>query len=284
MTFARIPLSWTKCLCSGTTRVFVALMMAVTGGLAGCGVQQPPPLPYEIWNPPEVTAAELDRGLIILYPGLLSTTNEMITLYLVMRAAGIDRAIDLGVWGRFLEGIENINAYERNLAWSAAEAERIAEYLRAHPGRPVTLMGFSAGAAIAIWVAEALPEEVQLDRVILISPGVSPSYDLDAMLRRCRHGAVCFWSALDWQGALAALVFGTMDRINEVPAGTVGFTMQRSDLVQVPYGPEMAAYGLTGNHYELMDNPLWIQDFVVPWVLYDHGPRASDTPQKHHSP
>ncbi len=259
-------------------------MMTLTGCLAGCGVQQPPPLPYEIWNPPEATDAELDRGLIILYPGLLSTTNEMITLYLVLRAVGIDRAIDIGVWGRFLEGIENINAYERNREWSATEAARITEYIRAHPGRPVTLMGFSAGAAIAIWVAEALPEDVQVDRVILISPGVSPSYDLDAMLRRCRRGAVSFWSAIDVQGALAALVFGTMDRINEVPAGTAGFAMQRPDLVQIPYSPEMAAYGLTGNHYELMDNPLWIQDYVVPWVLYDDGPRASDTPQKHHAP
>ena len=108
-------------------------------------------------------------------------------------------------------------------------ARRISAYHQAHPGRPVTLVGYSGGGPMAVWTAEALPKGERLAGIILLSTPLEPRYDLTAALETSRKGMVSFYSNrnLLYLG-FGTLVFGTMDRHHEISAGNLGFTVPES--------------------------------------------------------
>src|ERR1043165_3873014 len=112
--------------------------------LASCGV----------FDPVDPAPDELARGLVVLYPGGSSEPAELSLWYAGLRAAGIDQAIEIIPWGTPGEDVTNATDYALNRERSASEAHRISLYMDEHPGCPVTLIGYSAGGAIAAFVAE----------------------------------------------------------------------------------------------------------------------------------
>ena len=59
---------------------------------------------------------------------------------------------------------------------------------------------------------------------MLLSPALSPTYDLAPALSAVRREMVVFWSPLDVIVlGLGTRIFGTIDRIKTVSAGLVGF-------------------------------------------------------------
>ncbi|MBN2560522.1 MAG: hypothetical protein JXQ75_06295 [Phycisphaerae bacterium] len=217
-------------------------------------------------TPPEPTSEELDAGLIVIYPGVSSAPTDLINWYFALRDEGIIQAIEVVPYGPPMDLLGNLVTYERNRAWSAEEAPRIAQYMDEHPGRPVTLIGYSGGAGIAVMVAESMPGGYRLDRLLLFSSGLSSGYDLSAALDHTEKGIVHYWSPRDWIAALATIVAGTVDRVFESPAATVGFKMSDERLVQFTWMPEMARYGNHGNHHDFLYNEPWIRDYVAPLI------------------
>src|SRR5439155_5076711 len=92
-----------------------------------------------------------------------------------------------------------------------------------HPTAAVFLVGKSGGTGLVVKALEHLPDDA-VEAAVLISPALSPTYDLTRALRAVRREMVVFWSPLDVIVlGVGTRIFGTIDRIKTVSAGMVGF-------------------------------------------------------------
>ncbi len=226
------------------------------------------PTGCEVWIPPALTAEELDRGLVVMYPGDFNSTSEMIGLYTGLREGGVDQAIEISKWSPPMESCyAREEFWEKFPAWAAEEAERLAAYQQAHPGAPVTLLGFSGGGMAAIVVAEHMPEGTAVDRVLLLSVGVSPDYDLLPMLENVRDRVIVYWSPREagW-GSLLLQWLGTVDGSFEAAAAISGFSTVHEKLIQVEWTPEMSELGNHGDHLDYFMNIPWISEYAASWI------------------
>jgi pimeloyl-ACP methyl ester carboxylesterase len=207
-------------------------------------------------------------------------------LRLAARAGRLPCAVESFAWGH---GFGRWYADLTEVADSGRDAERVAEAIRRfrseHPGEPVFVVGKSGGAGIAAWALERLEPET-LERAVLLSPALSPRYDLTAALRAVKRDIVVYWSPLDvvFLGAGTRL-FGTMDGVRTRGAGLLGFAVPRPDdpdderrrqyakLRQVRWRPRMAGLGHLGGHFGA-DQPRFLLKYVVPLLRADRPSEA----------
>ncbi|MGB0715135.1 MAG: alpha/beta hydrolase [Phycisphaerae bacterium] len=152
----------------------------------------------------------------------------------------------------------------------------IVEHARDEPDDPIYLVAYSAGCAVAVYALEALPDEVMIERVVLLAPSVSQSYDLRSALRRVRH---TFWvsrSPHDRVLREALPLTGTADGKYDKPAGLDGFVPQvaesgvASDLPRgyekiqyLSWQPSFMAEGFMGDHMDIGQSR-FIELYVAP--------------------
>lgn len=163
----------------------------------------------------------------------------------------------------------------RHLAAHADQlAVQIMAYQAQYPNRPIYLVGKSTGAMVVLLAAEQLPAG-SLERIILLSPAVSPQYDLEPALRSTKREIVSFRSSLDvpvlsWGTSLV----GTADRYYSKSAGLTGFAQPApgtpaaamyARLEEVAWGPSKMLYGHLGGH---LGNgmPLFLLFEVAPYL------------------
>jgi pimeloyl-ACP methyl ester carboxylesterase len=84
------------------------------------------------------------------------------------------------------------NEYKR--AKAAKLADKIVAFHRGHPNTPVTLVGFSAGAVVAMFTLESLPDSPIVENVVLLSGSLSADYDLTSALARRLRTRLGYWS------------------------------------------------------------------------------------------
>lgn len=221
----------------------------------------------DAWRPPPPTDVELEKGLVVMYPGSFNTTSEMIGFYYGLRDGGVDQAIEVVQWASFLDHVmDPTGAQIRNDQRAHEEAARLAAYRQAHPDRPVTLLGYSGGAWFAVLTAERMPEGSSLDRVILMNAAIERSYDLSAALSHTMDGVVHFWSPKDQLTIDASANFNLADSTHGKPAASFGFDIRDDRLTQVEWDPAWEQYGYYGSHEGYLFLFDWIARFVAPWV------------------
>ncbi len=237
----------------------MATAAAFLAALSGCG---------EVWTDPLSTAAQYDKGLIVMYPGALGSDSEMLGFYATFRLAGIDQAIEVPQWtAPVAYGTDPAATFALNQQTAVVEAARIANYIRAHPNAPVTLFGFSAGAMYAMMVAAALPADAPVDKIILISSSVSRAYDVGPALDRSTGGALAYWSPLENTLRIWMALLGTTDQTHDDAAAYSGFDSTDPRLTQLVWTPEMLLrYGQIGEHSAYLYDFGWILDYIVPYV------------------
>ncbi|MDP7637387.1 MAG: hypothetical protein QF577_07550 [Phycisphaerae bacterium] len=228
-------------------RVGFALAVSLVS-LAGCGNSQP-----------YVSELRLQRGLVIVLPGIEGRSLFNKAICRGLDEGGVDWAIELYDWTSHvpLAFLINLRSEHRNRGRAAEIAERIVRYQRNYPDRPIVLVGQSGGGAIAAWTCEAMPSGRKVDGVIILAATLSPEYPLATSLGNCRRGIVNFYSFGDvvllWAGTI---ISGTMDGEHTSSAGRVGFTVPHPEarpaeynrLFQVPWHKEMARRGNLGGH------------------------------------
>jgi pimeloyl-ACP methyl ester carboxylesterase len=195
---------------------------------------------------------------------------------LVLPMAGVRHEMRVVEWThgkcRFLRDLQD---RPHLLAHSESLAEEIRELKAAEPSRPIFLIGHSAGAGLVLAAAEKLPPAT-LERVILLSAAVSPTFDLRDALRATRCEIVSYHSSFDCLvlGCGTGL-FGTVDRVYGPAAGRDGFELPDNldeegqrlyrRLVQVPWRLRYLLR-LQGGGHNSTSMPLFLARQVAPWL------------------
>jgi pimeloyl-ACP methyl ester carboxylesterase len=222
---------------------------------------------------PPVERADLERGYIMLFTGVECHGSYHEGFVRGLREGGIDCAIDVNEWGHKPFGtFRNLRNYVENREIAGRAAERIVAYAQTHPGRPVTVIGYSGGGAMALFLAEKLPEGFQVDRIILTAPAISPDYDIGPALGHSRQGIVSFYSPQDWfMAGIATEIWGTMDRRQTATAGHTGFRdgsgelLVHEDLTQISWIPQWRRLGHDGGHSGWRSRA-WAREILAPML------------------
>src|SRR3954454_11035691 len=166
------------------------------------------------------------RGLVLVVDGVGGLDLCGTALRYVLGAERLHYAFHLFPWGhgfgRWLADLTNVTNRD---AKAALLADAVRQFRARQPDDPVFLVAKSGGSGVVVKALEQL-EENSVCRAILLSPALSPRYDLTAALRAVSEELVVFWSPWDVivLGA-GTRVFGTTDRVRTASAGMTGFTL-----------------------------------------------------------
>jgi pimeloyl-ACP methyl ester carboxylesterase len=247
------------------SRLFAAV--TVLAGLSGC-----------VGHMSYMEKSRQDKGLILILPGIEgeSELNHMIADGLM--DAGVPDAIDIYDWTgtRFLAAMNTVR-FERNLRQASLIAQRISNYQRSHPGRPVHIIGHSGGG-MAVMVLEQMRRSRPITAAILLAPALSPDHNLAAAMERTKYGVYNFWTPNDavFLG-IGTTVMGNMDRVHGPAAGMVGFwtpdnlsmadtKLYQTKLHQVRWRFEMLKEGQLPGHMTWA-NPWFVKNWLGKIIL-----------------
>lgn len=216
------------------------------------------------------------RGLVIVVGGVGGIDVVGSAAQWALPRAGIHHEVLDFTWGhgrgRILKDLQDL---PHSLHKAAQVAELVLQAKARDPNRPIYLVGKSGGSGLVLAAAGQLPPAT-LERIILLSAAVSPTYDLRDALRATRHEIVSFYSPLD-QFILGwgTRQFGTIDRFYGTSAGLRGFIVPRNlntedealykRLVQLPWNPRMIWEGHMGGHMGT-SMPAFVGKEVAPWL------------------
>jgi hypothetical protein len=195
----------------------------------------------------------------------------------VLAAAGLRYAFHMLPWGhgfgRWYADLADVG----NRDLQAGRIVQAVDHFRAaQPDDPVFLVAKSGGSGVIVKALERLTEG-SVQCAILLSPALSPDYDLTAALRGVARELVVFWSPLDvFVLGAGTRVFGTADRVRTPSAGMRGFQVPEhasaaGDPLAAPYAKlrqvrwhwGMATTGYLGGHMG-PDSPIFLKKYVVP--------------------
>jgi pimeloyl-ACP methyl ester carboxylesterase len=222
----------------------------------------------------------LDRGLVLILPGIEGRSFLNISLMAGLVDAGLPYAMEIVDWttGCFLLLFYHLLARERNRRVARQIASRVVEYRRQYPGRPVWLVGHSGGAGIALLMAEFLSAEQPLTGIVLLASAVSTSYSCETAMQRTERGIWNFYSAGDvlFLG-LGTLLFGTSDGVHWLASGCIGFAPPTHGSPagerqprQIPYRLGMVLQFNFGGHFGCMHR-VFVAETIAPILREDNN-------------
>ena len=202
-----------------------------------------------------------------------------------MLEAGFPGACEMFTWQTGLGAVADQDVDVQYKRQKAGElAARIVEYRKQQPDAPVYLIGLSAGTVVAVFTAEAVPDDCPLDTVVLLGASIGANYDLTKALRHVRGKLYIFTSPNDGVLGLLMVATGTADRQPGSAAGITGFVMPAgaSEETQKLYAEKLVTVSWTrdfervGNYGHHLDNvnKEFIRNYVAPLVMGGKPPAA----------
>lgn len=218
----------------------------------------------------EIQEEQLDRGAVVLLPGIGGEGWQLAGTVAGLRDAGVDQSLEIIPWGTIpIHPLQHLTDLRANLKRAKKIATRLVELKRERPDSPVTLMGVSGGGGLAVLSVEALPDNVQIDRLILVAAAISKDYDLTKAKARCRDKVFNFYSTTDGVVGIGTEMFGTIDRKTVWSAGYCGFVDAQGELLdydwleQIPWEEAWFEYGHFGDHMGYRSRP-WARYVLAP--------------------
>jgi pimeloyl-ACP methyl ester carboxylesterase len=235
-------------------------------------------LEQPLWVLAQATpAAEVVPGLVIIVEGIGGLDLIGKSANYSLKHVGLLHEIHHFTWthgtGKFLKDLQDT---QHVLKKADELAAFIKDYRARYPNRPIYIVGKSGGTGLVLYALQSLPPGT-VERVILLSSAVSPTYDLRPALRATRGEIVSFHSRIDrYILGWGTSKFGTIDRYYGEAAGLTGFVIPQNlseqdrrlymRLVQVPFSARMLREGAsTGTHHST-SMPWFIRSEVVPWL------------------
>ena len=194
-------------------------------------------------------------------------------------AAGYRGAAEMYDWETGMGALVDQDAglaYKRRQA--ALVVARVEELVRPYPDTPVSLIGLSAGTAVAVFALEALPADRSVDDVVLLGASIGANYDLTNALRHVRHKLYIITSDKDVVLSFLVPMTGTADRqADETAAGLAGFTLPlgtgeeterlyRQKVVTIHWTTAFERDHDFGRHLDNV-NKEFVRDHVAPLLL-----------------
>ena len=226
------------------------------------------------------TPERLNRGLVLVLPGI---DGESLLNHDIARGladGGVQEAIEVFDWttGVILLFIYHLRGWRRNVAQAERIVRRIEEYRSDYPGRPVHLLGHSAGAAVATLALERLPRGMTVTSAIFLHGAISRGYDLSQALLHAERGIWNFHSPLDvFFVGMGTCLAGTLDGRHAPSAGMLGFNppadlpaagrdLYEQKLHDVRFGWSMIAAFNLGGHFGPV-NRVFVAEHVAPLLM-----------------
>jgi hypothetical protein len=200
-----------------------------------------------------------------------------------LTSGGIDAEVRIYDWTNGNPGMPALGGLQRNKQEAKNVAKLIQKRARENPDEKIIITCHSGGAGIAVWALESLPDDVDIDTLVMLAPALSPGYDLSGALKRVRFKAYSFNSEYDPILGPGTRAFGTIDRVMIDAAGRVGFEApagaderQYAKLVQFPYNRAWMSFGNIGDHIGPM-MPRFASRVIAPLLLTGELPEFSST-------
>jgi pimeloyl-ACP methyl ester carboxylesterase len=225
------------------SRVFALLLVCAAAPGADGPVHR-----WDCGPAPAVTPSPLEGRLLIL-PGVGNTRFHLAGFVGAAEAKLPRFDVEVRPWGVPFMTIHNLRNHAHNEATAAAIAAEIAQWRRAHPDAPFYLVGYSGGGGMATLVTAALPDDVSIDRLVLVAPAISPDYPVGTrVMPHVREYVVNYASERDLQVGWGTRTFGTIDRKNTASAGAIGFASTDARLLEYRWSDADLGFGHAGNH------------------------------------
>lgn len=243
------------------------LLAASLLGLAGCNPSFGPRAEYGItfYSP---GAGNVDFGDAGLREGL--------------RRAGYRGQVATNLWTvSFNPAIDQ--ALRVNAHLGATKLARwIEQYQDKYPGRPVHLVGLSAGTGVTIWALEQLHDGYMVDNVVLLASSLASDYDVGKAIRRVRGKIYNYYSSNDAILAVPMKLFGTIDgKFGVDGAGAVGLHSPHGAdrIVNIRWRPSFERYGYYGGHTDGTSAP-FVEAVLSKHILSDSPTAYAGVPAK----
>lgn len=227
----------------------------------------------------------MEKGLIIILPGIEGQSHYNEDIRQGLLAAGIDQALEVYPWGAPIPivgtTLNQVNVIG-NWITGKAVADHVVDYKKKYPDRPVHVIGHSGGGGIAVFAAAQMPPDVQIDGVILLHASISCDYDITDALCHSGKGIANFFNPDD-TGLLGVgtTIMGNIDGGRSPSAGRVGFSGPKENakertrnayidkLHEVSLAGEVD-YG-TGPH-GVATSPVFVSLYLSLWIRADSWP------------
>lgn len=228
-------------------------------------------------TPANYTAPErYERGLVVVMSGAGDIMGEVNSIRGGLDAGGVKHALEEFRWSRG-EVLTDQTGVEHNRRMAQRLARRIEAYERQYPGRPVHLVGVSAGTGIAMWTLEAMAPEAMVTGAVLISSSLQAQYDLTRAMSHIRGKLYSFYSPMDVILSAGVTITGTVDRSGNVAGGLFGFSapegateatrrLYKDRLVQTGWGPGDVLLGHVGDHLGATRSG-FVRERIAPLIL-----------------
>jgi hypothetical protein len=225
---------------------------------------------------PSPAKVDTTRAYLIHVPGIAGETEIDHTLVNGIRDGGFTGKIQIQDWtDANHKGIHALMDRERNDREAQKIADKIVAWRKAEPKGQILLTAHSGGTGLVIFALEKLPKDVMVDGALLLSPALSPTYDLSNAMKHIRGRLYAFSSTMDvFVLGLGTKVFGTIDGHKGESAGRVGFVKpekcadptQYEKLVACPYDKAWMRFGNIGDHASVMSQA-FAEHILSPLVL-----------------
>ncbi len=190
-----------------------------------------------------------------------------------LRDAGFKGHFKNYSWSAFLGPAHDHLVTAKSKQVSRGLAKEIAATIRRSPENKVYVMGLSAGTAVILAALEQLPDDVQVEDVVLFSPSVSSRHDLRRAMQRVRRNLYATCSRND--GILPGLVINA-DGVGGRPAGISGFVLPPGQaaratksyrrVINLPWRPAYIGYDWTGGHAAVTQSR-FVESVIAPRIL-----------------
>jgi pimeloyl-ACP methyl ester carboxylesterase len=243
----------------------LALILATTCAGSGCAG-----LHHEVQ---QTACCGCDRGIIFTADGAGGFGTTTSALRQAIAEEGLPLCVEMVPWSHgYGRGLADQMDFGHAREEGACLAGQILARRQSCPGGAIFLVAHSAGSAVVLTAAEALPPD-SIDGIVLLAPSVSADYDLRPALRSTRRGIDVFCSERDvFFLGFGVSVVGTADRHWSAAAGRVGFrpviatpedAALYTRLRQHPWHPCVAWTGNPGGHYSC-HSPGYLRAYVLP--------------------
>lgn len=204
-----------------------------------------------------------------------------------LQQGGLDAEFRPYDWTENDPGLGALLTTEMHTTEATKVAQMLAQLARENPHAKLTVSVHSGGAGIIVWALEQMPDDFQIESLLLLSPALSPQYDLSKAMRHVRGKVYAFYSPYDVAVlGIGTHMFGTIDGVKTDAAGKAGFAKpkgadesQYAKLVQVPYDSSWVRVGNIGDHIGTLSRP-FARRVVAPLLLTGNLPKITSEPLK----